>query len=152
MYIVICVPGSVRQLTIIACLDAVACLACGNCQHPRNLQMPLTGLQSIKQDVDYSDSFPSEVFRKFSTLCVFSRWKVYKVLRNLNSSAVRDVRYCSLVDLHTALWRQRVIYLLNITYEKLLEYCLTNSNHWISASEDTLHMLYQAKCLADFIH
>jgi len=140
-----------RQLAIIACLDAVAYLACGNCEHPRNPQMKLTGLPSIKQDVDYSDSFPSEVFRKFSALCVFSRWKVYKVLRDLKSFAMRDVR-CSMVDPHAALWRQHVIYVFNITCEKLLKSFLTNSKHWISASEDTLHLLYQPECLADFIH
>jgi len=73
MYIVICVLARMRQLAISDCLDAVAYLACGNCEHSRNPQMQLTGLLSIKQDVDYSDSFPSEVFRMFSTLCVSSR-------------------------------------------------------------------------------
>jgi hypothetical protein len=71
MYVLICVLGRMRQLAIIASFYAVAYLFCGNSEHPRKPQMQLTGLPSIKQDVDYSDSFPLGVFRKFSTLFVF---------------------------------------------------------------------------------
>jgi hypothetical protein len=68
MYIVIYVLGRMQQVAIIVCLHAVAFLARRNYEIPRNPQMRLTGLPNIKQEIDYSSRFPSEVFRKFSTL------------------------------------------------------------------------------------